>query len=256
MSRPTLFTDEFLLWSICKAWEHANGERPQLAPEDSLWRLFTGDAEDDDEIAFFFAIHLQRLLGIDVNLVELFPPVGNLPIEVWRAEVAPRVTVGDLMAYLRERAPDVSFAPLDLPGAAGCDAAGWFLGIRDTLAATVPNVPGVAPSMPIRRVVRGTNLMKVWERLHGYTRGQLPVPKSRTRELGNWFVALAIFCGICAVGCEFLQPGAGWLMFGVFWGFKCFGAGRWLRERAVPLPPQVETFGDLARYAARVAPMG
>ncbi|HET6425021.1 MAG TPA: hypothetical protein VFG20_15145 [Planctomycetaceae bacterium] len=250
MSRTTQYSEEFLRRTVLRVMSECTEQRVELSDDDCLHAEFFERHKWDLEDIDFFG-DLGRELGTEIDWRMLLKsPLEQLTgtdlFELFRA-----IKFKDLLLFLQEHCKPPSFAPLDLPGVPGCDEAGVFLGVAELVRRIDHRQSRIAPSMPVGKVLRGSRLMQLWHRLSILSESAVPIPSAPRLIWGLYcylFAAVTLMVGILG---EIFQPGWGWLFsVGLLWGFKFFHIGRWLRESAVPLPPGVETWGDLARYLA------
>lgn len=259
MSRTATYSDEFLLRLILRNMSDVADRPIVLSPTDTLLVGFIipSSVGFDPDPWFELACELGRELNLswpfDEWCAEFWPKFGTMSEDEYEAACR-RLTIGDLIAFIQRKYPAVSFAPLDLPGVPGCDAAGVFLGMKDLVRRISPFHARFAPSTPVAHVIRGSNLWTLWEQLAVLSESKVPLPPASQLNLGAWCYGLAILSIVIGFFVECVQSGWGWLPLGLMCSFSWFVAGKCIRESAVPLPPGVRTWGDLARYLAPLWP--
>jgi hypothetical protein len=235
-------------WDILQhLFEVECGATPE-SPGDSIVEFFKSHPPDD-LLGFIAWIGEEFDLkgGWWSVMDEFFGPLGEWGSARWEDQVAPRLTFASLLQFIHERTP--KFEPVEIAGHR-CASAGVFLALRQI----VENRCGVrtrfAPSTPIRDVLRGRRLRRLWERLGWWTDGGI-APLSKPWERPFRLAWLALF----SLPCHWLtwRASLGWVA-GVLileWLTRWWIAER--IDRAVnPLPPNLTTFRDLAEYLCPV----
>lgn len=250
MSRTTLYSEDFLRRLVLRELSHAVGHEVSLDEDDLIWdRVNIELFLEDDEEFWFFIMRLSNKLGVEIDWSEIPKPLRQYRSREEFVDAMRTVTFGDLLQYLSKRSQTVSFAPLQLPGVPGCEEAGVFLGVTELVQRIDPRQTRIAPGMPVKTALRGTRLMQLWQRLAILSEDAVPIPPAPRLLWGMYCYLVAVLMVLVGIIGEWQQPGWGWLLsVGCLWGFKFFHVGLWLRESAVPLPPGVHTWGDLARY--------
>lgn len=259
MSRTATYSKEFLLRLILRNMSDVAGKPIVLTSTDTLVAGFITpysvgfDADPWFELVCELGRELNLSWPFDEWCAEFWPKFGTMSEDEYEAACR-RLTVGDLIAFIQRKCPAVSFAPLDWPGVPGCDAAGVFLGLKDLVRRISPFRARFAPSTPVAQTIRGSTLWEMWEQIAVLSEARVPLPPASQLKLGGWCYILAVLSAMMGFVAECGQSGWGWLLLGMLCGFGWFVLGKCLRESAVPLPPGVRTWGDLARYLTPLWP--
>lgn len=175
----------------------------------------------------------------------------------WNREIAPTIKVCDLVACISRRAPAPSLEPVTVFGHS-CSAAGIFCGLCQ-----LPEVDllRVAPSTPLRKLGRLSRIRKLWKRIEWVSGVTLPPAKdiwpqswpTLANVLGGG-IALGVFGASIALGA--MQRGPLYQIGGTIISMAALIAviafcGAIVDRLHNPLPEEVETFGDLARFIDR-----
>src|SRR5262249_49647522 len=113
-----------------------------------------------------------------------------------------------------------------------------------------PKVSRFGPSTPIHERLRGAHLQMFWDRLHWITNDQIPLPYHQIRlRRGGFFLKIGV--GLLNYSCN--QDVRGFLI-SLAATVCLFLALAWLvkllNRQLNPLPKEIQSFGDLARYLA------
>jgi hypothetical protein len=180
---------------------------------------------------------------------------GKRRWEEWQQVTSRPITVRALAEHIARHAPGVSMQPVTVFGVP-CAPAGTFRGLCE-----LPEVDHqrVAPSTPLRQVIRGSRLRRFWQRSEWISQTKLS-PLTPTRILpcvGPTIGYFATYATLAfAIGTAIYQASGGGLesCFTVFMGsvlgplpilFVIDEVVDWLRN---PLPEGIHTFGDLASF--------
>lgn len=268
MDDRTRFTTEQVLRGIqAYVFEHVD-EKLLLDPDASV-NDYREEIEESHECPLWFLSELASYFGFSygdsrwIAWLQLPRAVGLSKTEAerdwqrWQTETSKPITIRKLAGHIAKHAPGTSLEPVTVFGVP-CAPAGAFRGLCE-----LPEVCSarVAPSTPLRNVVRGGRLREFWERLEWVTGAKLP--KLRPAIPQPWFGSLPMFAVIFSLLAipsglgimHFFDGQLGALPFALFGALAVPFVILCLLETAVdwarnPLPDGITTFGDLARLIA------
>lgn len=173
----------------------------------------------------------------------------------WEGEIAPRLTVAQLAEFIARHAPAQSLAPATVFGNR-CASAGVFLGICE-----MPEARGrrLATSTPLRTLRSSQKIRQLWRRAEWVSGVILPpVDEPSPRRLTKWSDWAMAAVGVLALACGVGVGATLWPTCGGAALLPCLiaAAAPMLAGAAVvdrchnPLPPDVVSFGDMARLIA------
>lgn len=232
-----------------------------VAPDGALIDyLRAADALDDVDLEDL-CFRWEHEFGIDCTQDEWLAffqlPTGDLAR--WQAEVAPQLTFRALAAFIAERLPAISCAPVTILGRT-CRAAGVFVGIEQLIAAFRSGRRSFGPSTPLRRVLSADEAIHVQRALFWSSGGRYPEPVagwacfSEDQAGSLWCLRAAIMIMLVAIALPLAWGGRAvdvvvLLSILLSAPFLVYSACRWLyRRRAAHWPPGVRTFRDVVRY--------
>jgi hypothetical protein len=168
----------------------------------------------------------------------------------WELLFAPHFTFRGLADFIRERVEPISLEPITLLGKP-CRTAGIFRALERLAGQVHPKVRRFAPSTPIRARLHGSRLHKFWDRLRWITRDQIPIPYRIKFGCGGFYLKIAI--GLLIALWKRDLEGL-WLSLKVtaLLFLPTAFLVEFLNSQLNPLPKEIKTFGDLARYLAVV----
>lgn len=245
-----MYTQEQILCGLHIFWrEHLGCESP-CEPDMSVIEQLKDEGiyEDIDLADVLFC--LKRLFGFQCAWEE-WDTFWGIPIQdpdEWNRGVAPRLTFRALAEFIREQLEPIYLEPITILGKP-CRTAGIFRALERLAGQVHPKVSRFGPSTPIRARLRGSRLHKFWDRLRWITKDQIPLPYRIKLGCGGFYVKIGIGLSI-ALWKRDLE--GLWISLGVtallllptalLVGF--------LNSQLNPLPKEIQTFGDLARYLA------
>jgi hypothetical protein len=204
-----------------------------------------------DEIDFGDVIwRLQREFGFTCALEEwkTFLGLHIKDSDEWNRDFAPRLTFRALADFIRERLEPILLEPLILLGKP-CRTAGIFRALERLAGQVHPAVSRFGPSTPIRARLRGSRLQRFWDRLRWITQDQIPLPRRIKFGCGGFYfkIGIGLFIALWKRDLEGL-----WLSLKVtaLLFLPTAFLVEFLNSQLNPLPKEIKTFGDLARYLA------
>lgn len=245
------YSQEQILCGLQIIWKEVLGCVSPFDPDLSLIEQMKAEGiyEEIDLYDVFF--RLKRDFGFQCAWEEwdTFLGLHVRDPHQWNTKVAPRLTFRALAEFIRERLEPISLEPITILGKS-CLTAGIFRALERLAGQVHPKVRRFGPSTPIRTRLRGSHLHTFWNRLRWITKGRVPLPYRITPWRGGFFVlicAAALFLALfkpdlqglwisSAIAVSLLLP----TMFLV----------ELLNRQLNPLPKEIQTFGDLARYLA------
>lgn len=206
----------------------------------------TGTWDDLEFFGLWFSC--ERTFGFSAVPEEFFGPPMTDPV-AWERDVAPRLTYEALADFIAERAPVVSFDPVEIAGVR-CAKAGAFLGLQAVGRGIGDGLPRFTPSTPIRDCLQRSELTELWSRLAWMS--DSPPPPLRTRWVDRTWSLFVLACaGLFGGGIAAFALGVAAIFLHAFSFLKVTWTLLKLAERFEnPLPEGVVTFGDLARSIA------
>ena len=173
---------------------------------------------------------------------------GARDTDGWEQLYAPHFTFRGLADFIRERVEPIFFEPLTLLGKP-CLTAGIFRGLERLTERIHPAASRFAPSTPIRVCLRGSRLRSFWSRLRWMTEDRIPAPPRIKLGCGGFYFKLGIGLFIALWNRDldglWLSLKVTALLF-----IPTAFLVEFLNARLNPLPKEIQTFGDLARYLA------
>jgi hypothetical protein len=229
-------------------WHESLGCKSSIAPDvdideallaEGIWHEIDF-ADMYDELKEFFGF--PRALDEWVDHFRLTSPT----------EDAPKFTFRALAEYIQARVEAVAMGPITILGKP-CATAGVFRGLEGHVRQIDRNVERFGPSTPIRERLRGNALHQFCRKLHWVSLGRVPAPPVPSG------IRLAIFVTLVgALMFAWFFARLDSVRFAILIGFLSpifvFGCAALLESVFVllpsPLPKQIVTFGDLARFLA------
>lgn len=206
-----------------------------------------------EEIDFGDVIwRLQREFGFTCALEEwkTFLGLHIQDADEWNRDFAPRLTFRALADFIRERLEPISLEPLTLLGKP-CRTAGIFRVLERLAGQVHPAVIRFGPSTPIRARLRGSRLQRFWDRLRWITEDRIPLPRRIKLGCGGFYfkIGIGLFIALWKRDLQGL-----WLsmMVTTLLFLPTAFLVELLNRQLNPLPKEIKTFGDLARYLAVV----
>ncbi|WP_298861016.1 hypothetical protein [uncultured Gimesia sp.] len=245
----TQFSEKQILAGIFACWSDAMGTDRSFDAETRVdLHMKANDEWEDTDLADLF-FRFEKHFGFESTLEEWTEELGiaNVPsLDVWENEMAPKFTFGALARFIQKRSVNtVSFKPVMVINKE-CRPAGVFYGIEQISNPLVSAKCRVTPSTKIIDAFRGYKLNSFWSELSWRSEGRLPQLSSRGRKIEAWghlFGSLVVFSMI-PLSLWGLNPAAlvaisacvsmGWLGLSLY------------KNRVNPLPPELQTFRDLA----------
>ncbi|MCH9654754.1 MAG: hypothetical protein K0U86_12990 [Planctomycetes bacterium] len=217
--------------------------------------------EWDIDLADIF-FRLGMYFGIECPDDEWFQGLGiDKPvtsIEEWERDIAPGFTFGALARFIQDRAvANFSFQPVTMINRE-CATAGAFYGIQQVSEElTVSKHPSCqfGPSTKIIDVFRGNALQEFWSQLSWKSEHRIPELPASWRNMGisgiaEYYFYLGCFCYLIAGGVAFYTSNIIFIvltavvMFCVQYLIHIDNVKR--KYSTNPLPPEIQTFRDLA----------
>ncbi|QDV52745.1 hypothetical protein [Gimesia fumaroli] len=247
------FTEKQILTGIFECWCDAMGTE---RPFDAETRIDLYMKEDHlrapvDLLDIIF--RLEKLFDIKISRKELyeelgFPETPNL--KVWKNEIAPQLTFGVLARFLQKRAVNtVSFEPVMVINKE-CRPAGVFYGIEQISNQLISAKCQVTPSANIIDAFRGYQLNSFWSQLSWRSEVRLPQLSRHWGFLTNWGCMIAFWGLLIAFPMVFLTGNFYILLGAVLYVITTWFINSLYTHRSDPLPPELQTFRDLAVWIA------
>ncbi|HEY7313114.1 MAG TPA: hypothetical protein VH643_27445 [Gemmataceae bacterium] len=167
--------------------------------------------------------------------------------EEWEHFFAPCFTFRRLVEFIQARVKPLPLEPITVLGKP-CLTAGIFRGLERLARQVHPALRQIAPSTPICARLHGLCLRRFWNRLRWITEERIPTRRIKLGCGGFYFklgIGLAIALwkrdleGLCL---SLLVTALLFIPTALLLGF--------LNSRINPMPKEIKTFGDLARYLA------
>ncbi|MCH9655095.1 MAG: hypothetical protein K0U86_03745 [Planctomycetes bacterium] len=249
----TRYTEKQILCGLYECWKDAMGtDRPfDAETRVDLHMKANCEWEETDLADLFF--RFEKHFGFESSLEEWTEELGiaNVPsLDVWENEMAPKFTFGALARFIQKRAVNtVSFKPVMVINKE-CLPAGAFYGIEQISNQLVSAKCRVTPSTKIIDAFRGYKLNSFWSELSW--RSEVPLPQlSRHWDfLADWGYMITFWGMLIAFPLVFFMGN-----FYILLGAVLLVIAIWLIDSAYthysdPLPPELQTFRDLAMLIA------
>jgi hypothetical protein len=246
-----MYTQEQIFCGIRTIWREALGYEEPLDLDTRFFDDFRGGVLEDLDFGDVI-FRMEREFGFSCAVDEwnsfLGTPIQD--VDVWERDIAPQLTFRALVDFIRERLEPISLEPITLLGRP-CRTAGIFRDLERLVGQIHPAAIRFGPSTPIRARLRGLRLHQLWDRLRWITEDRIPLPRRIKLGCGGFYVKIGIglFIALWNRDLEGL-----WLSLMVtallFLPAAC--VVEILNSQLNPLPKEIKTFGDLARYLAFV----
>lgn len=257
--------DELILSAINHVWRRTFGDVPTLQFDTTLKEMIEAIESTSSWFHFNhldlqdFRFHLESRFEIRISQHEW---IEFLNLNQWNRKsrsvfekYSQDWTVAQLIDFIHERQPDVSFEPINICGK-DCTPAGVFYGLRTLAGSNGIAGDEIGPSTAIACKLSGSKLTRFWNQIRCLTDDAVPELKCRfsSKVLGLF----ALFLSYC-IGSAFLLPGssvlAAFLVFFVITIalFQILSPETTFEDFvfvAQP-PPDIRTFRDLAEYIAK-----
>ena len=250
------YTEKQIMCGMYVCWCDAMGTETRFDADTQVYQYMKSeDLWNDTDLADVF-YRFERQFGFESTLDEWIRELeikGPFTLEEWERDVAPRFTFGVIARYIQKKAINtVSFQPVTVMNRE-CGPAGAFYGLQQVVTSTAEawRAPcRFAPSTRILSVLRGSCLDRFWDELHWRTEQKVP-QISRT-----WDFLIAAGCLVAGLATLIALPttfatGNAVYAAGLFVYLLVF----WILSSAYqyysdPLPPELQTFRDLALFIA------
>ncbi len=243
---------EHVLRGLRQLWEDCLQARTPFEPDARFEAAFIAEGFWEDLV---LPEVIQDYFGFSFSSEswEVFIAGGVTDPAEWESTVAPRLTFRALAGFIREHLEPIRLEPVEILGRR-CASAGVFRGLERMVQQHHPRARRFGPSTPIRRRLRGPELHRFWQRLRWIVPAELPLApevKLDDRAMGHGCLLKIVLSALVAFAVGDWSPlltgflTAVCLTVGLYWTVQTFNAW-WIS----PLPPGVETFGDLAKFLA------
>jgi hypothetical protein len=247
-----MYTREQIFCAIRIIWREALGYEEPLDLDMRFYDDFRGGGLFD-EIDFGDVIfRVQRELGFTCALEEWKTFLGThiQDADIWERDIAPRLTFRALADFIRERLEPITLEAITLLGKP-CRTAGIFRALERLVGEIHPAVIRFGPSTPIRSRLRGSRLHRLWDRLRWMTQERIPLPYRIKLGCGGFYfkIGIGLLIALWKRDLEGL-----WLSLKVttLLFLPTAFLVEFLNSQLNPLPTEIKTFGDLARYLAAI----
>lgn len=210
----TRFTYSQTLCGLREVWENATGTDASFSAETRIYDYMQEDGS-----------------WAEIDFADIFYRIER--------------TFGALAQFIAERTPDgISFEPANFLNQK-CAPAGAFLGMEEL--AKRNSVPEFAPSDRIIDVMRGNVLDNYWHQLRWMTEDRIPALPRLWRgillDIGCFgSIAIALVAYFVGLKTAFIAS--------VVWAVCLLSASAY-KDLTNPIPPEVQTFRDLAELVSR-----
>jgi hypothetical protein len=245
-----MYTQEQIFCGLGLIWRETLGYEEPL---DLDMRFFDDFREGGlhGEIDFGDVIfRMEKEFGFSCALKEwktfLGTPIQD--VDVWQRDIGPQLTFRALVDFIRRRVEPICLEPITLLGKP-CLTAGIFRALECLAGQIHPAVSAFAPSTPIRARLRGLRLRRFWDRLRWIMEDRIPEPPRIKLGCGSFYlkIGIGLFIALWHRDLDGL-----WLSLKVtaLLFLPTAFLVEFLNSRLNPLPKEIQTFGDLARYLA------
>lgn len=171
--------------------------------------------------------------------------------EEWERLYAADFTYRRAAQFVAERATAISFEPVNIIGQE-CGPAGAFYGIRELVREVKKRPREFGPNTRIRDVLKGNAFVYFWMKVRWITEQRAPDLSPIYRRLGTHAVFITLACVLIMGAILFsLQADPPYYFYSAFAVIPLWILVGGLMERqSNPLPPELQTFRDLAVWMA------
>ncbi|WP_417381276.1 hypothetical protein [Gimesia sp.] len=249
--QETRYTEKQILYGMYECWCDAMGTDSTFDAEtrvdlhmkaDELW--------DEIDLADIF-YRFEKQFDFDCTLEEWDQELGLgfggpfLSVEEWERDVAPKFTFGAIARFIQKRAINtVSFEPVTVIHRE-CGPAGAFYGIEQ-LFGKLPYEERFGPSTKIIDVLRGRNLNRFWSELWWRTEFAIPRLSNSWRDIDGWGCLIGGLAIVAAIPISILTENYLYLFVMAVFAFATWYIALLWQYWTNPLPPELQTFRDLA----------
>ncbi|QDT29352.1 hypothetical protein Enr10x_47040 [Gimesia panareensis] len=173
--------------------------------------------------------------------------------EEWERLYAADFTFRRAAQFVAERATAISFEPVNIIGQE-CGPAGAFCGIQELVREVKKRPREFGPSTRIRDVLKGNAFIFFWMKVRWITKQRAPKLSSSWLKLETNVVFIMLACLLCIGAIVFsLQKDPLYFFYSAFAVIPFWILVGGLMERLLdPLPPELQTFRDLAVWMAEL----
>lgn len=199
-----------------------------------------------------FMFRLERAFQIRCSSEEwnkLFGRVLGRTEEEWIEEVGQYLTFRKLVDIIAERTTYISFQPVQVIDRE-CGPAGAFYGITELSNLLVPAACQITPSTRIIDAFRGDTLDQFWSELCWRNRQKIPEISRKWDSLFLSGCLLAVLGFLFGIPLSIVTANILYLLTPCVSLYACWKLYCLYRYHSDPLPPELQTFRDLALFIA------
>lgn len=249
--QDTRYTEKQILCGMYECWCDAMGTDSTFDAETRVdLHMKADDLWDEIDLADIF-FRFEKQFDFEATLEEWDQELGLgfggpfLSVEEWERDVAPKFTFGAIARFIQKRAVNtVWFEPVMVIDRE-CAAAGAFRGIEQ-LFEKLPYVDRFGPSTKIIDVLRGRNLNRFWSELWWRTGYGIPRLSDSWRGIEGWGCLIGGLAFVTAIPISILTENYVYLILGTLLSFTAWYIALLWQYLTNPLPPELQTFRDLA----------